>query len=422
MRFGFMIFVFVFALVAWKFVEQQARIAQGDVQIRKTLPMNIALEKVEARTYLDRIRDAMHMQQLLPNSMLESAAQAHANYLLFNNISSHNETQGLHHFTGVTPADRAFHAGYLSSHVSENLSTKNPSAERSMDGLFSAIYHRFGFLSPDIDEIGIGITQDQNNSDKSVFVYLMGHAQLNKLCDAKDFSSNGNYVYKVCKDEKFRIKKSLFSTALNDSKRENPKIIFYPYDNQQNIVPAFYAEDPDPLPDYEVSGFPISIEFNDYFFDDVKLLSFRLYMQDTEISDVRLMDEHNDPNQKLKHNQYALFPLKRLEYDTQYRAEVIYRSRQKTETLVWHFQTQKFQQPLHIITQKEETLNLEDTQEQVIYFRPLNASELLLNFKFPRSVDVDFIDYNTIKLHFQSDATKTFDIVSDQRRLHVSVK
>jgi hypothetical protein len=422
MRFGFMIFVFIFALVAWKFVEQQARIAHEDVQMRKPPPMNIALEKVEARTYLDHVRDAMHMQQLLPNSMLESAAQAHANYLLLNNISSHNETEGLHSFTGVIPADRAFHAGYLSSHVSENLSTKNPSAESSMDGLFSAIYHRFGFLSPDIDEIGIGIAQDQNNSDKSAFVYLMGNAPLNTLCDSKDFSGNGEYVYQVCSDKAFRIKKTLFNAALNEIRRDNPKIIFYPYEEQQNIVPAFYTEDPDPLPDYEVSGFPISVEFNDYFFDNVKLLSFRLYKQDKEITDVRLMDEHNDPNQKLQANQYALFPLKRLEYDTRYRVEIIYRSNQKTETLVWNFQTQKFQQPLHIITQQEETLNLENTQEQIIYFRPLSTSELLFNFKFPRSVDVDFIDYNTIKLRFRSDAIKTFDIVADNRRLHVNVK
>jgi len=31
---------------------------------------------------------------------------------------------------------------YASHHVIENLSTKNPSAQASVEGLFSAIYHR----------------------------------------------------------------------------------------------------------------------------------------------------------------------------------------------------------------------------------------------------------------------------------------
>ncbi len=60
-----------------------------------------------------------------------------------------------------------------------------------MDGLFSAIYHRFAFLSPGIDEIGVGVTQNEQDSDKSAFVYVMGNSELNRLCSFKSFKGAG---------------------------------------------------------------------------------------------------------------------------------------------------------------------------------------------------------------------------------------
>jgi len=422
MRLGFIFIVLLIAILVWKLVDQQVHIAHREVEVRKVLPMNLEYEKVQARLYLDNIRASMRMQSLLPNDTLQSAAQEHAKYLMLNNSSAHEEMKGYQNFTGAVPYKRAFHAGYQSLHVSENLSTKNPSAKNSMDGLFAAIYHRFGFLSPSIDEIGMGISQDSLDSDKSAFVYLMGNSKLNSLCKKKEFTGRGNYVYKVCKEENHRIKEQLFHKALHYNKQHNPKIIFYPYDGQENLVPAFYAENPDPLPDYEVSGLPISVEFNDYYFKEVSILSFKLYRGDEEITEVRLMDKYSDPHHKFNSNQFALFPLKRLEYESEYRVELVYQVKKKRETLIWHFQTQKFPQELHTINKKEESIFLKASEEHIIYFRPLDEHELLLNLKFPAGVDVQLIDYNTIKLRLNSDDTISFDIVADNRRLHVKVE
>ena len=86
----------------------------------------------------------------------------------------------------------------------------------------------------------------------------------------------------------------------------------------------------DPLPLYDVSGFPVSIEFNDYYFKKVELLSFKLFDNtDNEVKELLLMDKNNDPHERFTDKQFTLFPLKRLSYNAQYRAEVSYRVKNK---------------------------------------------------------------------------------------------
>ena len=422
MRVSFMIIVLFVGVVFWQVLEYNVSAAPKEVVVRKVLPMDVPFEMMEARTYLNRIREAMNMNTLMQNDNLNSAAQAHADYLVANNESSHYEIEGYKNFTGVEPFERVFHAGYNASHVSENLSTQHHDAKSSMDGLFSAIYHRFAFLSPGIDEIGVGVTQNEQDSDKSAFVYVMGNSELNRLCTFESFKGAGKYIYKVCKNREQRIAEKKFLKALKYNKQNNPEIVIYPYAGQEEVPPAFYAEVPDPLPDHEVSGFPLSIEFNDHFFKNVQLHSFKLFKKGEEVSNVRLMDKQSDPHQRFTEKQYALFPLERLEYDTPYRAEVEYMSDNKTEKLTWTFRTQTPTEKLHTVTQKEESIEIESGKSHVIYFKPLDAHDIVKNIQFPTTVDIHFLDNNTLKLTLMSDDTENFDIVSDTRVLHIKVR
>ena len=423
MRVSFVIVVLFAAMLFWQFLEHGASSSSAKVVERKVLPMDVSYETMEARSYLNSIRELMQMERLAENTQLKTAAQAHADYLVLNNESAHEEITGHKNFTGIRPVERAFHAGYNSSQVSENLSTKNPNARTSVDGLLSAIYHRFGFLSPSIDQIGVGVTQDMNDSIKSAFVYLMGNSALNQLCLGRNFSGSGKYIYRVCKESEHRIKEKEFYRSLHYSKQNNPKIILYPYDGEEEVPPAFYSEIPDPLPDYEVSGFPVSVEFNDHFFKKVTLHSFKLYEEGgKEIKDVRLMDRSSDPHQKFTENQYALFPLHRLEYDQKYRAEVIYGVKGKKETLTWYFQTQKPTEEFHLITQKEETISIDPSKSHIIYFRPHDPHDIIKNIQFPADIDISFLDNNTIKLTLMCDEIDDFDITSDTRHLYIEVK
>jgi hypothetical protein len=423
MRVSFVIVVLFTSVLFWQFIEYRTHTSLGEVVERKALPMDISYETMEARTYLNSIREIINMQRLAENKQLKTASQAHADYLVLNDESAHEEIIGHKNFTGITPVERAFHAGYASSQVSENLSKNNYNAHSSIDGLLSAIYHRFGFLNPGIDQIGVGVMQDTKDSDKSAFVYLMGNSALNRLCTGSSFSGSGKYIYRVCKKSEHRIREKEFYKALQYSKQNSPKIIFYPYDGEEEVPPAFYSEVPDPLPDYEVSGFPVSVEFNDHFFKNVTLHSFKLYVEGgEEVRDVRLMDKSSDPHQKFTANQYALFPLQRLEYNQKYRAEVTYVLKGKKEILIWYFHTQKPTEEFHLITQKEETISIDHGKSHIVYFRPHDPHDIIKNIQFPTDIDISFLDNNTIKITLMSDEINAFDITSDTRRLHVEVK
>ncbi len=421
MRIGFIFLTLLAALLFYRFMDSAAIASSTHVIERQALPMDVPFERLQARSELNMIREAMHMQTLSQNVRLDSAAQAHADYLVLNSESTHDEREGHKHFTGARPLDRAFYAGYNAGYVSENLSTRNANAQSSVDGLFSAIYHRFGFLSPAIDEIGVGVSQDGENTQNSAFVYVMGNSELNRLCSFKNFNGVGKYVYGVCREKGHRIAEKKFHKAQRYNKQNNPEIIVYPYDGQTEVPPAFYAETPDPLPNYDVSGFPISVEFNDHFFKVVQLDSFRLFKGNEEVVNVLLMDKKNDPHRRFTDKQYALFPLERLEYDTMYSVVVEYRVQGKKKKLMWTFTTKIPTEELHIVTKKEETISIEAGKSCMIYFRPLNAHDIVKDIQFPSTVDIEFIDNNTFKLTLNDESRKSFDIVSDSRILHIKV-
>jgi hypothetical protein len=384
--------------------------------------MDPVYEKSEALNLLNEIREAMGMNTLVENSRLEAAALAHSKYTVTNHTVSHDELHGLPGFTGKTPAERAIYAGYLSRQVTENLSAHNPDARRSIDGLFSAIYHRFGFLDVGIDEIGVGVWQDPTDSDKSAFVYLMGNTQLNALCAESSFKGYGRYVYGVCKEPHHRISQKKFLKAQKSNKWLNPKVLLYPYDGQSDVPPAFYNEIPDPLPDYDVSGFPLSVLFNDYFFDRIKLLSFKLYESDKEVLPVRLINHENDPNHRLTPLQFALLPLQRLKYDTVYDAAIIYMDKGIKRSLQWQFHTRRLDERLVRMKYDYIAIEVKPAESLLLYLVPRNAHDIPKRIIFPEGVTVSFTDNNTLRIQLLPTAKKSFDIKADDRNIHINIK
>ena len=407
----------------WQDLQNDFTASASDIFVKQAYPMDLSYEKNEARSYLNEIRQSIGMSTLSQNEELDRAAQAHAAYLIENGEAGHEETPGRKGFTGVSPKERAMKAGYDSSFVSENISTQNNSGKASVDGLFSAIYHRFAFLDTAIDQVGVGTAQHPSDHLKSAFVYLMGNSRIEALCNAPGFKGSGRYVYKVCRDPEHRIAERRFKEAMRANKRYNPKIILYPYDGQEEVPPAFYRESPDPLPDYEVSGFPVSVLFNDYYFGKVALLSFRLFTREgKEVRKVRFMDRNSDPHHRFTAHQFALFPLERLAYGTGYRAEVVYRTKKGEARLSWSFMTQRPTEKLHIITQKEETVTLDPGQAHILYLRPLGPHDIMGEVHFPMDVDISFLDNHTLKIAPLPKKRGDFDITGDSRTVHVKVQ
>lgn len=444
MKLGLAVGALVFAFLGWQYINHMPAdtirnnpleqnfhpkdVAKKPPKKSKTIIIyappieDLDYEKSSAFSYIDSVRDAMGMNQFISNDALEIAAQNHAAYLIANNEKSHFEKKGLAKFTGVAPINRAMYAKYDTLSVSENLSTGQKSGKESIDGLMAAIYHRFGFLSPSIDEMGVGASQDEGNSSNSAFVYLMGNSRLNDLCQEESFSGTGRYAYKVCRDEEQRIDIKSFRLAKTYNQKHNPEVIVYPYDGQNEVPPAFYNEDPDPLPDMEVSGFPISIEFNSYFHKSVSVYSFRLFEADSNREiEVRYMDKGSDPNNRFSDKQYAIFPLQRLDYNSRYRAELSYIKNEQEYDVVWGFETVRIEEKLYTIDKDDQEVEVEAGRDVVLYFKPKNSSDLLKNIHYPSSVFVKFIDNNTIVLSVPDGFDRNFTIDTGTRKVTVLV-
>jgi uncharacterized protein YkwD len=412
------------AFVFWELTQTQAHTAPHTVRRVKHLPMeDIAHEAAEAFSELNTVREAMGMPIMQENRALQKAAQAHADYLVRHHISSHREESTQEGFSGSKPVDRALRAGYRARYTGENLSTKSRNAHESITGLFSAIYHRFGFLNLAFDEVGIAIAQDANNPRNSAFVYLMGNSEIHRLCSETDFRGAGRYVYGICADTQHRIRAQTYDHARNAIKERSPKILLYPYDGQEDVPPAFYDENPDPLPDYDVSGFPVSAEFNNRYFRKVDLLSFRLYTADgLEVHPLRLLDKQSDPHHELTRRQFALLPLKRLEYGTTYRAVLIYKHKKKTKKIRWSFTTWKPVEDLKIIRKKTMTLRLKAGKAYWLYFEPSDPHDLIGTMQYPSDVRVHFIDSNTMRVVLDPTRSKGFEIVGSGRRIRIEIE
>jgi len=392
-----MFIALLLGMVIWQISGIDFKFFPKEVSVRKVPPMDVDYAVTEAQTYLNKIRKNMQMSLLAKNTHLKKAAQAHAKYMVINNEFGHEEIEKHRGFVGKKPWDRAFKYAYLSKQISENVSAHHYNAQDSVNSLLSAIYHRFGFLSTTINEMGIGVYQDEFDSDKSAFVYDMGNSDLNNLCTSQSFRGSGKYML-GCSDETLRIREKDFSQAINYAKQTNPDIIVYPYNDQRDVPPVFYDESPDPLPGLDVSGFPISVEFNDFFYKNVTVLSFSLYDNKGIPIEVKPMDKESDIHQRFTAYQFAIFPIKRLEYNAKYHVEIVYKDKNNIKKKSWAFYTTRIQDEFHKVTKLYDELTIVPKKSYVIYFEPVDGHDLLTDLQIPQELDVQFLDHNTIKL------------------------
>jgi hypothetical protein len=375
---------------------------------------NVTVEQnsSEVLNSLNTLRENAGMIKLNENDKLDKAAYNHAFYLYINNITGHYEDEDKEGYTGYSPVDRAVYTGYLSKYILENVSSGQTDYNASIESLFSAIYHRFGFLNFSIDNVGIGIEQKD-------YVYDMGNSNLNSLCGGESYDGGGSYYIDVCADESLKIYAGDYDNAVNDIKKQNPSVIIWPYTNAAGIPPVFYNEDPDPLPDYNVSGYPVSIQFNDYYFTgEVNVTSFKLYDENgTEITNVRLMDKNSDPNEEFSAYEFALFPLDRLEWNETYKAEIQYTYDGNDYSVSWQFTTKALPYPYYKISTSDETIYVENAKTYAYYFVPADGNDLIHSYRYTYpsgdSVETGMIDYNTVWVKVTGNSGDEFDFEMD---------
>jgi uncharacterized protein YkwD len=301
-----------------------------------------------AQAYLNRLRLALRLPELAGSEALGRAAESHAAYLGRSRargapagvVDGHAESPGRPGFTGETPDARALHAGYPHQAVSENVYSGGEDPREAVDRLMSGIYHRFGFLDPDLDQVGVGACGTSH-------VFLMGRADLERVCaqppvealfvapypvacdgglllDAgymerwcasppreallrgsgeyvqpcgegvrvairwwKAFCASppaagrhrqGSHYATPCANAPERRIAAQYLDALKQRRLERgPRYVAWPQDGVGTVEPSFSNERPDPVPDRQETGYPPSIEFNPAHVGQVSVEAFRLY-------------------------------------------------------------------------------------------------------------------------------------------------
>ncbi len=384
--------------------------------------MNCFYESSMALEYLNTLRTRAGMPPYTTGAILTKAAQNHSDYLVAHHQNGHFEEPGLSGFTGKIPHERAIAAGYRVAMLTENVSVNALDYKDSVDGLFAAVYHRFGFLDFQSDEIGIGVSQDPDDTDYNAFVYDMGVKALNDACSGPDYDGAERYAYKVCVDPAHKIRESRLLQILNASKVASKPIVIYPYENQTDVPPVFYDETPDPLPGYEVSGFPVTVQFNDYYIKGAAVHAISLFGPDGKELPSKILYAGNDPHHMLKKGYFALLPLHRLAYGTQYKVVLDYSSGGKHTRKVWHFKTRELPEPAITIAGDEKHVTIEPHRTYTLYFKPRNPHDRLTSLHFPADLKVRFLDLNTVQIRLQSDNRAPFTLKSGDRRVDFSVR
>lgn len=174
-------------------------------------------------------RSQIGVAALARNSLIDKAAQGHSDYLKTNNTVSHDQVAGNPGFTGVSLLNRLNGAGYQFSDRAAYAYGEVIAGAASSSGFFlaeeliTAIYHRFVILDPSFKEAGSG-----NAVGNAGYAYF-----------TTDFAANNGY-----------------GPGLGRG-----RMVGYPFPGQTNVTTSFSSdhESPDPVPNQDIVGYPISV-------------------------------------------------------------------------------------------------------------------------------------------------------------------
>ncbi len=190
---------------------------------------NIALD---GRNWINYRRAQIGVPAVSQNAQIDNAALGHSEYLRINNLLSHDQEAGRQGFTGVSLEDRLAAAGYTLDKdrgfaFGEVISgSSNGSGFFMTEELITAIYHRFVIFEPMFREIGTGAASASRG-----YHYFTA-----------DFASRSGYGPGIA----------------------SGTIVTWPFSGQTGVAPNFFSdtEEPDPVPDRNEVGYPISVHTN----------------------------------------------------------------------------------------------------------------------------------------------------------------
>ena len=375
----------------------------------------------DAVAYLNEYRRGSGLSGLRQNQILSQAAKNHADYSAQNEYMGHDETVGRAKFSGADPVSRAIAAGYKSRHILENIAYKNDFKE-AVDGLFSAIYHRFAFLNLSVDEVGYALaSKDKFNA----FVFEMGNSRLNALCarGASDTGA-GRFYTNVCADKNLKIKDAKFDNFTGSSKP------FVKFPGSTAVTPYFSGEIPDPFPECKITANPVSIEFNANA-GEVKFKDFEIFKDGRKLQNLHVITSKNDVNSKFSKGQFAAFSREVFDFGAQYEAVFSYEQANAQSTgaqvkqIKWSFKTKTPQNP-YFDARDGDVLGADADKTYEIFFRPKDCNDLMTRYSYKASgfmtPTVAQSGTNTLSVKLKGMAGDTLSIVAGGMSVKVRLK
>jgi uncharacterized protein YkwD len=246
-----------------------------------TLTNNIA---VDGRAWLNYRRSQIGLSTLAEDVTVDRVAQGHSDYQRLNGTVTHDQKRGQPGFTGVTLEDRFKAAGYnfgTTNAIGEVIAaTQDQNGFYMAEQLITAIYHRFVIFEPVFQQVGTG------SAANAGYAYFTA-----------DFVTNNGYGT------------GLPSTALAS----------WPIDGQTGVPINFLSdsEEPDPVPDVNLVGYPISVHTNLTRKLTVQSFTVRARSGGANLQ-TRLLTKDLDPVNTTSQSVAAIIPLAPLAADTRY--------------------------------------------------------------------------------------------------------
>jgi uncharacterized protein YkwD len=232
-------------------------------------------------------RSQVGMSTLTRNGRIDIAAQGHSDYQRINNIVSHEEVPGKQGYTGTILQDRLAAASYViqtPNAIGEVISaTNNASGFYMAEELITAIYHRFVIFEPVFREIGTGAA---STSASPAYNYFTA-----------DFATSGGYGAGLAAGT----------------------LATWPFNGQTGVTRNFFSnlEEPDPVPDQNEVGYPVSVHTNLTRVLTVQSFTMRARGATANLN-TRLLVQGQDANMKNNRSAAAIVPLAPLAASTTY--------------------------------------------------------------------------------------------------------
>ena len=236
--------------------------APSEPQAISTVPAFTYIDqrKADVLNRLNTIRVSVGLGLIAQQTQIDTAAQAHTDYSVANNVQSHKEDSAKQGYTGYGAGDRETAAGYVWAAGDEVMSFGSSNGAASVDLLMSAPYHRVAMLEYGWTVAGVGISTSIAGQSFDVDIdmaYPPGGMQ----------------------------------------GAPNTPVAIFPIDGATAVPVAMLSnESPNPIPENNgaLPGYPVSLQVNES--KTLTVTSFTVSRVDGSLVDTKLLEPSTDVN------------------------------------------------------------------------------------------------------------------------------